>query len=198
MRNSDANRAVLAAVAVIAALIPFLNKAFHIDDPLFLWIAQRISTQPEDPYGFAANWYQSSQPMFSIMQNPPLSSYYMALAASLLGWSELAMHGAFLVPAVAAVLGMFFVARRLCSSPLLAALLLLFTPVFLVSATGVMCDVWLVALWVWSLECWMRVRERTSAQLFFFASILVAAAALTKYFGIALVPLLAVYTRACE
>ena len=198
MRNSDANRAVLAAVAVIAALIPFLNKAFHIDDPLFLWIAQQISTQPEDPYGFAVNWYQSSQPMFSIMQNPPLSSYYMALVASLLGWSELAMHGAFLVPAVAAVLGMFFVARRLCSSPLLAALLLLFTPVFLVSATGVMCDVWLLALWVWSIECWMRALERNSARLLFLASILAAAAALTKYFGVALIPLLGLYTLVRE
>jgi hypothetical protein len=33
--------------------------------------------------------------MFSIMQNPPLSSYYIALIASFLGWSEPAMHGAF-------------------------------------------------------------------------------------------------------
>src|SRR5207248_4560884 len=160
MRNSDANRAVFAAVAVIAALIPFLNKAFHIDDPLFLWIAQQISTQPEDPYGFAVNWYQSSQPMFSIMQNPPLSSYYMALAASLLGWSELAMHGAFLVPAVVAVLGTFFLAQRLSGSPLPGALLMLFTPVFLISATTVMCDVWLLALWIWSVNCWLRGLER--------------------------------------
>src|SRR5947207_5793739 len=108
------------------------------------------------------------------------------------------MHGAFLVPAIAAVLGMFFVARRLCSSPLLAALLLLFTPVFLVSATGVMCDVWLVALWVWSIECWMRALERNSARLLFLASILAAAAALTKYFGVALIPLLGLYTLVRE
>src|SRR5439155_10225463 len=97
-----------------------------------------------------------------------------------------------------AVLGMFFVARRLCSSPLLAALLLLFTPVFLVSATGVMCDVWLVALWVWSIECWMRALERNSASLLFLASILAAAAALTKYFGVALIPLLGLYTLVRE
>ena len=58
------------------------------------------------------------------------------------------MHGAFLVPAVAAVLGTFFLAQRLSGSPLLGALLVLFTPVFLVSATTVMCDVWLLALWV--------------------------------------------------
>ena len=198
MKNSVTRDAFLAIVAVIAALVPFLNKAFHIDDPLFLWMAQQIAHHPGDPYGFAVNWYVSNQPMFSIMQNPPLSSYYIALIASFLGWSEPAIHGAFLVPAIAAVLGTFFLAQRLCNSPLLAALLLLFTPVFLVSATGVMCDVWLLALWVWSIECWMRALERNSAQLLFLASVLAAAAALTKYFGVALVPLLAVYTLVRE
>ena len=128
-------------------------------------MAQQISTHPADPYAFAVNWYTTTEPMFSIMQNPPLSSYYMALMASLFGWSEPAMHGAFVVPAVAAVLGTFFLARRLSGSPLLAAVLLLFTPVFLVSATGVMCDVWLLAFWVWSIECWMRALERNSGRL---------------------------------
>src|SRR5207253_2580136 len=94
--------AFLAIVAVIAALVPFLNKAFHIDDPLFLWMAQQVSQHPADPYGFFVNWYVSAKPMFSIMQNPPLNAYYIALAAKFLGWTELAMHGAFLVPAVAA------------------------------------------------------------------------------------------------
>ena len=198
MRNSDTRRIFIAAVAVLAVLAPFLNKAFYIDDPLFLWMGQQITTHPGNPYGFVVNWYTTSQPMFAIMQNPPLSSYYMALMASFLGWSEPAMHGAFLVPAVAAVLGTFFLARRLCNSPLPAALLLLFTPVLLVSAAGVMCDIWLLALWVWSIECWKRALERNSAWFLFLASILVAAAALTKYFGVALVPLLTVYTLARE
>ena len=150
MKNSATRDAFLAIVVVIAALVPFLNKAFHIDDPLFLWMAQQISQHPTDPYGFSVNWYVSAKPMFSIMQNPPLNAYYIALAAKFFGWSELALHGAFLVPAVAAVLGTFFLAQRLSASPLLGALLVLFTPVFLVSATTVMCDVWLLALWVWS------------------------------------------------
>ncbi len=194
MKNSATRDAFFAIFAVIAALAPFLNKAFHIDDPLFLWMAQQVSQHPGDPYGFSLNWYGIAQPMFSVMQNPPLGSYYMALAATFLGWSELAMHGAFLVPAVAATLGTFFLARRLCDSPLLAALLTLFTPVFLVSATGVMCDVWLLALWVWSVESWLHGLERHSYRFFFLASVLAAAAALTKYFGASLVPLLAAYT----
>src|SRR5947208_15540734 len=119
MKNSVTRDAFLAIAAAVAALAPFLNKAFHIDDPLFLWMAQQISTHPADPYRFAVNWYTTTQPMFSIMQNPPLSSYYMALIASLFGWSEPAMHAAFLVPAAPAVLGTFFFARPPSGSPLL-------------------------------------------------------------------------------
>src|SRR5215471_2041699 len=125
MKNPATRDAFFATFAVIAALRPFLNKAFHIDDPLFLWMAQQISQHPGDPYGFWLNWYGIAQPMFLVMKNPPLSSYYMALAATFFGWSERAMHGAFLVPAVAAILGTFFLARRLCDSPLLVALLTL-------------------------------------------------------------------------
>src|SRR2546421_2029047 len=194
MKNSVTRDAFLAIAAVIAALVPFLNKAFHIDDPLFLWMPRQVSQHPADPYGFSVNCYLSAKPMFSIMQNPPLNAYYIALAAKFLGWSELAIHGAFLVPAVAAVLGTFFLAQRLSGSPLLAALLMLFTPVFLVSATTVMCDVWLLALWVWSMDCWLRGLERHSYRLLLLAALLAAAAALTKYFGVSLVPLLAVYT----
>src|SRR5213592_4224630 len=192
MKNSTTRDAFFAVIAVIAASVAFLNTAFHIDDTLFLWMAQQVSQHPADPYGFFVNWYGSAMPMFSVMQNPPLNAYYMALAASFFGWSELAMHGAFLFPAVVAVLGTFFLAQRLSGSPLLGALLVLFTPVFLVSATTVMCDVWLLALWVWSVHCWLRgLEERHSYWLLLLASLLAAAAALTKYFGVSLVPLLA-------
>src|SRR5258708_28073730 len=156
MKNSVPRDPFLAIAAVIAALVPFLNKAFHIDDPLFLWMAQQVSQHPADPYGFSVNWYVSAKPMFSIMQNPPLNAYYMALAAKFLGWSELAMPGAFLVPAVAAVLGTFFLAQRLSGSPLFGALLMLFTPCFLVSATTVIPDVSLLALSVCSIHFSLR------------------------------------------
>src|SRR5204862_2622242 len=141
MKNSATRDAFLAIVAVIAALVPFLNKAFHIDDPLFLWMAQQISQHPADPYGFSVNWYVSAKPMFSIMQNPPLNAYYMALAAKFLGWTELAMHGAFIVTAVAAVIGTFFLAQRLSGLYFLDSLLLFFILVFLVSYVSLMYDV---------------------------------------------------------
>ena len=128
------------------------------------------------------------------MENPPLSSYYAALVGRFFGWSEPAMHVGFLLPAIAAIVGTFFLARRLSDSPLLAALLMLFTPVFLVSATTVMSDVWLLAFWIWSIDCWLGALERNAWWLYAVSSALAAAAALTKYFGLSLVPLLFVFT----
>ena len=194
MKESITKQAWLAALAVVAALAPFAAKAFHIDEPLFIWMAHWISRHPHDPYGFSVNWYATVQPIFLVMENPPLSSYYAALVGGVLGWSEAAMHIGFLLPAVTAIVGTFFLARRLTDSPLLAALLTLFTPVFLVSATTVMCDVWLLALWVWSIECWLGAMERHAWWLYAMSSLLAAAAALTKYFGLSLVPLLLVFT----
>jgi len=40
--------------------------------------------------------------------------------------------------------------------PFAAALLTLFAPAFFVSATSVMCDVMLLAFYVWSIELWIR------------------------------------------
>jgi 4-amino-4-deoxy-L-arabinose transferase-like glycosyltransferase len=194
MKGPVTRDAWFAALAVIAALAPFMGKAFHIDEPLFMWMAHQISRYPQDPYGFSVNWYSTVQPIFLVMENPPLSSYYAALVGRFLGWSEPAMHIGFLLAAIAAIIGTFFLARRLSDSPLLAALLTLFTPVFLVSATTVMCDVWLLALWVWSIDCWLGALERNVWWLYAVSSVLAAAAALTKYFGLSLVPLVFVFT----
>jgi 4-amino-4-deoxy-L-arabinose transferase-like glycosyltransferase len=130
--------------------------------------------------------------MWWVTENPPLASYYLALAAGALGWSEVALHFAFLFPAVAAILGTHRLARRFCHSPMLAALATLFTPVFLVSSTTVMCDVLMLAFWVWAAAFWLEGLEENRSGKLFAAGGLIALAALTKYFGACLIPLLAV------
>jgi hypothetical protein len=188
-------RFILAAITV-AVLAPFLDKAFHIDDPLFLWMAQQISKHPLSPYGFDVNWTSSPEPMWIVMQNPPFCSYLIATVAAILGWSEVALHLAFLLPAIAAVLGTYSIARRFCPDATTAALLTIFTPVFLVSGTTLMCDILLLACWVWSIELWLAGLQREKTRLLVLSAILATTAVLTKYFGIALVPLLATYTIA--
>src|SRR2546423_15665283 len=116
MHSSYKPRAFLTLIAA-AALAPFLYKAFNADDPLFLWMAQQIAKHPLDPYGFDVNWASYPEPMWQQMQNPPLCSYFIAAVASVIGWSEPALHLAFLFWAAMSILGTFAIAQRFCLVP---------------------------------------------------------------------------------
>ena len=124
-----------------AVLLPFLAKPFNIDDPLFIWVGHQVQAHPFNPFGFNVAWDITELPMWKITENPPLAGYFIALSAAIFGWSEVALHFAFILPAIAVILGTHRLAARLGANPLLAALTTLFAPVFLVSATTVMCDV---------------------------------------------------------
>ncbi len=185
---------IFAAAVTVLCLAPFINKAFHIDDTLFLWAAKQIQANPVDFYGFTVNWYGTETPMSVVTKNPPIAGYYIALAAWLFGWSEIALHLAFLIPAAAAALGTYYLAEKLCSRPVLATLAAVLTPGFLVSGTNIMCDTMMLAFWLWAIFLWMQGIEKSNFLNLFFAAVLIAVCSLTKYFGMALLPLLFVYS----
>jgi 4-amino-4-deoxy-L-arabinose transferase-like glycosyltransferase len=185
---------IFVAAVTVLCLAPFINKAFHIDDTLFLWSAKQIQKNPVDFYGFTVNWYGTEAPMSVVTKNPPITGYYIALAAWLFGWSEIALHLVFLIPAAAAALGTYYLAEKLCSRPVLAALAAILTPGFLVSGTNIMCDTMMLAFWLWAILLWMQGIEKNNFSRLFFASILIAVCSLTKYFGMALLPLLFAYS----
>jgi 4-amino-4-deoxy-L-arabinose transferase-like glycosyltransferase len=182
------------AVLVVVCLLPFSNKAFNVDDPLFLWSAQQIAKHPLDPYGVSVLWDASAAPLSEVTKNPPLACYYAAAVGSIAGWSELALHLGFLLPAVAMVLGTYRLAQRLTRSPFVAAAATFLTPAAVVSATSVMCDVMMLAFWVWAIALWLEGFERNDRRRLLASAFLVSAATLTKYFGVCLIPLLLAYS----
>jgi hypothetical protein len=137
------------------------------------------------------NWYFTAMPMSEVTKNPPLAAYAIALAGSTLGWSERALHLAFVLPALGVVLGTAALAGRLGASPLASGAIVLAAPGFLVSATGLMGDTLMLALWVLAVLAWRTGTEREDGRLFTAAGLLSAASALAKYFGASLLPLLA-------
>jgi hypothetical protein len=187
---------IFLAVAVFACLAPFSGKAFNMDDTLFIYVARQITNHPLDPYRFKVNWFRDAVPMAYETKNPPLASYYIAAAASFVGWSERALHFAFLLPAVAAVLGTYRLANRLTTSPLLAATATLFAPAFLVSASSIMCDTMMLALWLWAIIFWIEGLDPRKPGHLALSVFLITLCALTKYFGVALIVLLATYSLA--
>jgi 4-amino-4-deoxy-L-arabinose transferase-like glycosyltransferase len=177
--------------ASLLLLVPFLGRAFNVDEPLFLWVGRQVGAHPANPFGFAVNWNGTAMPIAEVTKNPPLVGYLIALAARVLGWSELALHGAFLLPALAAVLGTYALAREWTSRPRAAALAALCTPVFAVTSTSVMADTTLLAFWVLAVWAWVRGLRKRSQVSLALAAVLVGAAALSKYVGLLLIPLLA-------
>ena len=129
-----------------------------------------------------------------VTKNPPLASYYIALIASFFGWSEAALHCAFLLPALAVAIGMYLVAQKYCKRPLLATLAGVLTPVYLVSSLTIMSDMMMLAFWLFAVHFWIKGIENESHPSLILAVFMIALSALTKYFGIMVMPLLLLYT----
>ncbi len=184
---------VLAAITV-TVLVPFAGKAFHIDEPLYLWSAKHIHESPLDPYGFTKNWTGPYRPMWAINQNPPLLPYYIAAVALLFGFGETALHISMILPAVAVVTGTYMLARRYTSMPFEAALLTLIAPVFMVSGAMVMCDMFMLSFWIWAVNFWLKGIDEGRHGFLALSAVFISLAFLSKYFGVTLIPLLAAYT----
>lgn len=184
--------------ATVACLAPFLDKPFHIDDTCYIMCAEHIQENPWDFYGFDANWYGFDQPMYQMNQNPPLVPYYMAAAASLLGWSEVALHAAFLLPTIALSLGIYHLARFFCDHPRIAALIAILSPAFLVSSTSVMLDIPMVALYVWAVILWLQGIKNERLILLLCSSFLICLSMMAKYYGFTAAPLLFAYSLAVK
>ncbi|MSU59234.1 MAG: hypothetical protein EXS35_13885 [Pedosphaera sp.] len=177
---ADHPRIVICAI-VVACLSPFLNKAVEIDDPLFVWTAKWIQHHPGNFFGFNVNWFGVEMPMGVSNYNPPTTSYFLALVGSVFGWEEIALHGAFLLIAIVAALGVFALAHEWCGHPLLATVVALLTPVFLVSGTTLMSDMPMFAGWIWAVVMWEQGLKSSRLGQILFAGFLTGVAVLTKY-----------------
>ncbi len=198
MLTNSANRRIFPFVILLAVIfacyLPFIDKAFHIDDPLFVWGARQIDKNPADYFGFTVDWYGRAFPMVQVATNPPLTSYLIAFSAWINGWSEISIRSFFLIPFIGVIFGSYALAGQLCRYPLEAALVTLAAPVVLVSVSSVMCDTSMLAFWVWAVHFWLLGIKRDNTQYLLFSAMLMGCAVLTKYFGISLALLLGAYT----
>ena len=182
---------VVIGFILVACLGPFVNKAIHVDDMLFVRAGEWIQQHPINFFGSEVNIWKSTIPMWMANYNPPLMSYFLAGVASLFGWHEIVLHLACLAVAFSASVGIYSLAQRWCERPLLATLIAMVTPAFLVSSTTLMCDVLMLTFWIWALVLWERaLGKEQSRWQFIGAGALAGLAVLTKYNAITLLPLL--------
>jgi 4-amino-4-deoxy-L-arabinose transferase-like glycosyltransferase len=185
---------IVAFLIPVLALLPFANKGFHIDDPAFLWVGQQIVKSPIHYFDTYIDLGGSLAPMPLVNNNPPGLSYFMALIAVVFGWNEIPLHLGLALIAGLYGLGTYLLAARFCARPLLATALAVFTPGYLVSASTVMTDAPMAALYVCAAYLWISGLDRRSHARLFAAGVLMFLAIFTKYYGLTVIPLLFVYT----
>lgn len=182
----------------VLLMVPFLDKAAHIDDPLFLWSAEQILRTPLNFYGFDVNWYGTAMPMAEVMQNPPLTSYYLALPMALSGGAEgtsdVLLHLAMLLPGIFFVLGMYRLSRLFCRKGWLATMMAMLSPAVLLAAGGFMSETLLLPLWVWAVYFHIQGERQGRIVLTLVAACLVSFAVLVKFNALALILLLFAYS----
>src|SRR5260370_20254441 len=74
-----------ALILSAACLLPYLNKAFTIDDPVYLLQAQQIRKQPLHPLALDICWVEDMEcgPVAQNMPGNVLMSYYLVPVAGL-------------------------------------------------------------------------------------------------------------------
>jgi hypothetical protein len=178
-------------IILLVCLGPFVNKAVHVDDALFIWAGEWIQKHPVNFFGSEVNWFGNAIPMWEANRNPPLMSYFLAAVASVFGWNLIVLHLAGLAVAFMATAGIYSLAKMWCERPLLATVVAIFTPVFLVSSSTLMCDVLMLTFWIWAIVFWERALGSGQGRWQFVgAGALAGLAVLTKYSAVTLLPLL--------
>ncbi len=187
-------KVVWLVVVVVVCLLPFLNKKFTLDDPVFLWAAKYLETDFLNPYGFTANWGGILQPAYKHTFHGPFVPYFIFFASKIVGWGETALHASFLLPTIFAVVATFFLARELSPSPAIATLTSFLTPPIMISATTLMGDIWFLAFWVGAICLWVLAEKYQRPVVFLISSVLLALAVTVRFNGLALIPLLGAYS----
>jgi hypothetical protein len=183
----------LAAPAIILAsllLLPFLNRPFTIDDPLFLRAAEHTLVDPLHPANFEQVWNAGDRRRLSeYWLGGTLPAYLLAPVAAL-GSREWVAHLYQWVLLCVFLLGSVSVARRLgCDrrQANIVGLLVASNPVTLAMAATFMPDVMAAALGTWGLERVLVFREEQRKSAGVAAGILLAAAVLCRGNAAALV-----------
>ncbi len=183
----------LAFALPILLLAPFVNRAYNIDEPMFIWVAQRIVEHPFDFFGGSIERGGGSEPMYMYNQNPPGFSYVLAVFGAIGGWGEPVLRLASLLAAGLCSLGTYTIAARFSPRPLLATAAMLLTPGFLVSAASVMTDVTLVAFYVWAMYTGVKWIDTRDSRWLALTIALISAGALMKYYAVTAAPLIVLY-----
>jgi hypothetical protein len=185
---------VVAFLFPLMLSLPFVNRAYFVDDSYFVQIASWLKDNPTLPYHFRADdaGYQTrgwEEDGFVRMVNQLGHHYYLALLIKIAGAREGFLRLGALLLSCFSGLFIYEFARRWTARPLLSTLLVLVTPVHWLTAHSLLIDSTLGFLFLGALYFFMRGTETESPWRYALSGLFMGGVALTKYPGLMILPL---------
>jgi 4-amino-4-deoxy-L-arabinose transferase-like glycosyltransferase len=188
------DRHVLLFLCLLWLIVTAYNifKPYHIDDGVYLQIAQWIRSHPLHPMSGHLNWLGSDEPVYKINQ-PHLYFYLLSFWISVFGVSEPATHVFQSFFSFACIILFYrlahFYVRGLA---LWLTAIMILGPAFLVGQ-NLMVDVPLLAIWLCFFNLLVcEVESEHQTERYLFAALACSAAILVKYSSLVLYVILCI------
>jgi len=184
---------LIVAALVLALRLPFFNQAIQGDDPYYLYGAEHAQIDPLHPthtqYIFMGDLVDMRG-----HPHPPLNSWILGVLLAVFGdVREAQFHLAYIAFSLIAAAAMLALARRFTSRPLLATLLFVAVPAFLVNGNSFEADLPFLAFWMSAVGLFVLAVDSRSGFMLAAAAAAAGLAGICAYQAIFLTPILAVY-----
>ena len=186
-------RGAIVLAFVLLIRLPFLNQAIQGDDIYYLAAAQHAQIDPLHP-NHTRYVFNGDMVDMRGHPHPPLDGWVLGLLLAIFGdIREMPFHAAFLPFSLLAAWGAWRLARRFSPRPLVATLLFLATPAFVVNGTSLETDLPLLAFWLAGIALFVAAVDRESWPALALSAAALALAAMAAYQAVLATPILAVY-----
>src|SRR5580700_6125783 len=139
---------LIVVLLVFVLRLPFLHQAIQGDDPYYLYGAEHAQIDPLHPHS-TRYLFQGDLVDMRGLPHPPLNAWILAALLAALGTvREAPFHFLYILWSLIAALAMWSLARRFCDQPLIATLLFLAVPAFVVNGNSLEADLPFLAMWM--------------------------------------------------
>jgi hypothetical protein len=180
--NTDLRALLLTWTLSLGLVLPFLDKPVHIDDANFLVLARGAALDPWRPHALDINWQGTTERAFDVLSNPPGIGWWLAPMVDAPVWAQHLWMTPWLL---LAGWGCLALSRAVTGRALEGGLVIMTAPVVALGAQALTPDLPLFACAVAGVGGFLGARRAPAAW-----AALAGCAALFRYSGLCLVPLL--------
>jgi 4-amino-4-deoxy-L-arabinose transferase-like glycosyltransferase len=184
---------LLVLAFVVLLRLPFLDQALQLDDYYYLAAAQYAQQEPLHPHHVSYVFLGDKVDMRG-HPHPPFVAWFLGLLIWVFGGVKpVAFHAVFVGFSLVAAAASLSIARRFSPHPVIAAVLAMLAPAFVVDGPSFMSDLPFLAWWTAAIALFLGAVERRSGWRLAVSAVCLTLASLTAYQAVFAIPILFVY-----